>query len=96
MNTRQALRELLEQIDTLSGIEFSRDVDPLEAETCWAGAMQNAFAALESEDKAESELVEALEYIAAPQYGVSSGTAWDQLMDVRNEARKALAKHAKE
>ncbi len=59
-------------------------------------ALNEVRAALAADEKDESELVATLEYIAARRDGVSSGTAFDQLADVREVARKALAKHAKE
>ena len=91
MSTRQALRELL-----------TRYVDMVNSGDCgfWnpedEDCVKAARAALAAEDKAVSELVDTLAYIAAPQYGGSRGTEWDQLVDGREEARKALSKHAKE
>lgn len=43
---RYALKDLLEQIDCLDGVEFSNDLDPIKAETCWLDAIANARAAL--------------------------------------------------
>ena len=42
----QALRELLEQIETLESVTFSRDLEPYKAEACWDDAILNARAAL--------------------------------------------------
>lgn len=38
--------DLLEQIDTLEGVEFSRDFEPYEAEACWDDAVSRLRAAL--------------------------------------------------
>ncbi len=38
----QALNELLEQIECLSSIEYSRDVEPYKAEACWDDAIRRA------------------------------------------------------
>lgn len=38
----QALRELIEQIDCLDGIEYSRDLEPYKAEACWDDAYNRA------------------------------------------------------
>lgn len=43
---RQALDELLEQIECLSGIEHSKDVEPYKAEACWDDALRRAQDAL--------------------------------------------------
>ena len=79
MTPTDALRDILRWLDPHGN---NRDCDA-------------ARAALAADDKDESELVAALEYIAARQDGVSSGTAFDQLAEFREVARKALAKHAK-
>ena len=46
MTVEQALRELLEQIETLESVTFSRDLEPYKAEACWDDAILNARAAL--------------------------------------------------
>jgi len=43
---RQALDELLEQIECLGGIEHCRDVEPYKAEACWDDAIRRAQDAL--------------------------------------------------
>jgi hypothetical protein len=43
---RQALEELLEQIDCLEGVEHSRDTEPYKAEACWDDALKRAQDAL--------------------------------------------------
>lgn len=42
----RAIRELLEQIDTLEGVTFTRDLDPHEAEVCWEAAIDQARSVL--------------------------------------------------
>ena len=41
-----ALSELLEQIECLGGIEFSKDLEPYKAETVWDDAIRRACAAI--------------------------------------------------
>jgi hypothetical protein len=41
-----ALRDLLEQIDCLDDISYSRDLVPYKAEACWNDAYNNACEAL--------------------------------------------------
>ena len=41
-----ALRELLEQIDTLEGVTYSRDFEPYKAEAVWDDAIRRAEDAL--------------------------------------------------
>jgi hypothetical protein len=36
------LEELVEQIDTLDGMEFSKDLEPYKAEACWDYALVRA------------------------------------------------------
>lgn len=43
---RYALKDLLEQVDCLDGVEFSKDLDPNEAENNWLDAIANARKAL--------------------------------------------------
>lgn len=58
-----------------------------------ATAATNARVALAlPPDGVNADMLAALEYIAARQDGVSRGTAWDQLVDVRETARAAIAK----
>jgi hypothetical protein len=42
----RALRELLEQIDSLEGVTFTRDLEPHEAEVCWEAAIDQARSVL--------------------------------------------------
>lgn len=51
MSTKQALRELLEAIDTLEGVTFSRDLEPYKAEAIWDDALRRAQDALAAADK---------------------------------------------
>lgn len=44
-----ALRELLEQIDSLDDVKFSRDIEPYKAEACWETALYQARQALKQE-----------------------------------------------
>jgi hypothetical protein len=41
------LRELIEQIDCLDGIEYSKDTEPYKAEACWEDTLRLAREALE-------------------------------------------------
>lgn len=50
-----ALRELLEQIDCLGGIEFSKDLEPYKAEAVWDDALRRASAAIKSATGATHE-----------------------------------------
>jgi len=45
----RALRDLLEQIDLLDNITFSRDTEPYKAEACWEDALRRAKNALAKE-----------------------------------------------
>lgn len=40
----RALRDLLEQIDCLDGIEYSKDTEPYKAEANWENALERARA----------------------------------------------------
>lgn len=42
----RALSELMEQIECLGGIEYSRDVEPYKAEACWDDAIRRAQSAI--------------------------------------------------
>ena len=46
MILRRALRELLEEVESLDGIEFSRDIEPYKAEANWDAALYAAGKAL--------------------------------------------------
>ena len=43
---RSALSDLLEQIECLGGIEYSKDLEPYKAEACWDDAIRRAQRAL--------------------------------------------------
>lgn len=51
MTPEKALKELLEQIDCLDGISYSRDTEPYKAEACWEDAVRNARQALKESTK---------------------------------------------
>ena len=42
----KALSELLEQIECLGGVEFSKDLEPYKAEAVWGDANRRAHAAV--------------------------------------------------
>jgi hypothetical protein len=43
---RAALADLLEQIDSLDGVDLSRDTDEYKAEACWNDAIEQAHRVL--------------------------------------------------
>lgn len=47
---KKALVELLEQIDSLEGVEYTRDTEPYKAEACWDSAVSYARAMANIED----------------------------------------------
>lgn len=51
MTTKQALRELLEAIETLEGVVFSRDLEQYKAEAVWDDAVRRAQDALSKHGK---------------------------------------------
>jgi len=50
-----ALTELLEQIDSLEGIEYTRDTEQYKAEACWEYALAKARVAVRLERTRQME-----------------------------------------
>lgn len=44
---RSALRDLVEQVELLEDVTYSRDTEPYKAEACWDDALRRAKAALD-------------------------------------------------
>lgn len=49
---RRALKDLLEQVESLNGVEFTKDIEPYKAEANWNDAMENAHAVLKTTNPA--------------------------------------------
>jgi len=87
-----ALSDLLEEIDNLSGIEFSKDIPVNEAEDIWLSALTNARFALrgKGQARAHKELLSALREVMAD---IDSSKARVLQGSTRMQAELALDKH---
>lgn len=97
MTVKEALRRCADELEAELNARYANTLDYPSMKRKYDLDMQtviDARAALAAAEKDESELVAALEYVAARQDGVSSGTLFDQFADVREVALKALTKHA--